>query len=88
MAQRAPRAWRARRVSNARPWMTPWSVTIAPTCTLMRMKAASVATAIASAAAASLRSTFTPTGVSPAISRTASTARVIAATVTGGTRSG
>jgi hypothetical protein len=53
---------RSRSVAAARPSIHPWSVNIPPVWTLTRMKLAPVAAATASAAAASFRSTFTPTG--------------------------
>jgi hypothetical protein len=75
------------RVSWARPSIQPWSVSMAPVCTLTRMNAASHAAARPSAARASLRSTFTPTGRS-VVRRTSARTRAMAATVSGGTAPG
>jgi hypothetical protein len=67
---------------NASPSISPWSVSIAPVCTLTRMKSPPHAAQRASAAWASLRSTLKPRGNFTA-ARMAQPAAVIAAMVSG-----
>ncbi len=83
----AVNARRRRITSCARPWISPWSVTIAPVSTFTRTNAAPAATATATAAAPSFRSTFTPTGRETE-RVTSRTATAIPATVSAGACSG